>query len=168
LVGQQDLLEGGPQQALTNAAFYIANQPEMLQKLQDELKTAIPDSRAPLDWVNLEELPYLGGCIKEAIRLSYGVSARSARISPDKPTKYKSWDIPAGTPVSMTTVDVHHDEDIYPNSHSLIPERWLDSPKTGDGSSLDPISWPSGKVQGLVLESSMYHLSLQSRGVACC
>jgi cytochrome P450 len=123
--------------ALTHAMFHIINQPETLRKLQNELRTAIPDSTAVLDWPHLEELPYLGACIKEAVRLSYGVSTRNPRISPDKPMKYKSWNIPAGTPVSMTTVDVHHDEDVYPNSHSFIPERWLNNPKAENGSSLD-------------------------------
>lgn len=89
--------------ALTHTAFYLINQPETLQKLQDELRTAIPNPKAPLNGPHLEELPYLGACIGEAVRFSYGVSARNPRISPDKPIKYKSWDIPAGTPVSMTT-----------------------------------------------------------------
>ena len=123
--------------ALTHAAFYIINQPETTKKLQNELKAAIPDPTAPLDWLRLEELPYLSACIKEAIRLSYGVSARNPRISPDKPIRYKSWDIPAGTPVSMTIVDVHHDEAVYPHSRSFTPERWLNSPKAENGSSLD-------------------------------
>jgi Cytochrome P450 len=90
-----------------------------------------------MDWLRLEDLPYLGACIKEAIRLSYGVTSRNPRISPDKPMKYKAWEIPPGTPVSMTVVDVHHDETIYPDSYSFIPERWLNSPKTQNGSSLD-------------------------------
>jgi cytochrome P450 len=51
--------------------------------------------------------------------------------------KYKDYLIPAGTPVSMTSVDVHHDERIYPNSRSFIPERWLDNPKTENGSNLN-------------------------------
>jgi cytochrome P450 len=121
----------------SHATFYILNQPETLRKLQDELRATIPDPTTPLDWLKLEELPYLGGCIKEAIRLSYGLSGRNPRISPDKPMKYKTWTIPAGTPVSMSVIDVHHDEAIYPKSHSFIPERWLNNPKTENGSSLE-------------------------------
>jgi cytochrome P450 len=66
----------------------------------------------------------------EAVHLSYGVLARNPHISPDKPTTYKSWEIPASTSASMTVADIHHDEAIHPNSHSFIPERWRNSPKT--------------------------------------
>lgn len=126
-----------PAWALTNAAFYLISQPATLNRLQKELNAAIPDPTAPLDWRHLEELPYLSACIKEAVRLSYGVTARNPRISPDKPMEYKTWTIPTGTPVSMTIVDVHHDEAIYPDSQSFVPERWLESPKTSNGSPLD-------------------------------
>lgn len=65
------------------------------------------------------------------------MSSRNPRISPDKTTRYKDFEIPAGTPVSMTIVDVHHDENIYPNSRAFIPERWLGNPETGNGASLN-------------------------------
>ena len=96
----------------------------------------MPDPTAELELINLEKLPYLTACIQEGIRLSYGVSARNPRVSPVAPMQYKEWSIPAGTPVSMTTVDVHHDERFFPDSRSFIPERWLDNPKTADGGSL--------------------------------
>lgn len=37
----------------------------------------------------------------------------------------------------MTIIDVHHDERIYPNSRSFIPERWLENPKTEYGTNLN-------------------------------
>jgi len=122
--------------ALTTLSYHLISNPLILKKLRAELEEAIPDPAAKLESIHLEKLPYLSACIQEAIRLSYGVSSRNPRISPDKPTKYKDWVIPAGTPVSMTIIDVHHDEHIFPNSRSYIPERWLDSPKTKDGHNL--------------------------------
>lgn len=123
--------------ALTTTSFHLISNPPILAKLRSELEAAIPEATAQLDSLFLKKLPYLSACIQEGIRLSYGVSSRNPRISPDKPTKYRNFVIPAGTPVSMTIIDVHHDERIYPNSRSFIPERWLENPKTEYGTSLN-------------------------------
>ena len=122
--------------ALTTGSFYIINDPRVHERLCEELCQAIPDPSAPLELAQLEKLPYLKACIQESIRMSYGVSARNQRVI-QKSTNYKDWVIPAYTPVSMTTVDVHHDENIYPDSHSFIPERWLGNPRAPNGSPLD-------------------------------
>jgi cytochrome P450 len=116
-----------------------------LKKLRTELEAAIPDPATELNTIQLEKPPYLNACVQEGIRLSYGLATRHARVSPDKPMKYKEWTIPAGAAVSMTIVDVHHDENIYPNSRSFIPERWLDNPKTKEGKPLSRYFVPFGK-----------------------
>lgn len=71
--------------ALTVASFHIINDAEVFRRLREELKAAMPDSSAaPLEWVKLERLPYLNGCVREAIRLSYGIATRNPRLSPEK------------------------------------------------------------------------------------
>ena len=122
---------------LTVATFHILNNPQILKTLRDELQQAIPNPSDVLDWQHLEKLPHLSACIQEALRLSYGITARHPRVSRQAALKYKEWSIPAGTPVSMTTVDVHHDENIYPDSQNYVPERWLHNPQTKDGSPLN-------------------------------
>lgn len=117
--------------------FHVLNNPNIFVKLRTELEEALPYAKKPLEWQKLEKLPYLSACIQEGIRLAYGVSSRNPRISPNKATTYKEWTIPAGTPVSMTIVDVHHDENVFHDSHLYIPERWLDNPKTEAGENLN-------------------------------
>lgn len=114
--------------------FWLLAKPETLRKLKDELKAAIPKpenvGHVPLPAI--EALPYLTAVIKEGLRLSYGVATRLARIDPENPLlftdKYTGtqWQIPPGTPVGSTSVLIHHDETIFPNSKSFLPERWLD------------------------------------------
>ena len=122
--------------ALSTATFHLTNNPATLNKLRGELESAIPDPTAPLSWTDLEKLPYLTGCVREAVRLSYAVTTRNPRLF-TKPLAYNDWVIPPRTPVSMTLVDVNDDEDIFPKPREFRPERWLNSPKTKDGSSLD-------------------------------
>ncbi|KAK5196121.1 hypothetical protein LTR99_008070 [Exophiala xenobiotica] len=118
------------------ASFHIINNLAIFRKLRAELEEAIPDPNAKPDWQNLEQLPYLNGCIKEGIRLAYGIASRLPRVARTE-LKYKEWTIPAGTPVSMTIVDMNHDEEVFPQSQSFIPERWLNNPTTKDGQSLE-------------------------------
>ncbi|KAL1856024.1 hypothetical protein Plec18170_003892 [Paecilomyces lecythidis] len=120
--------------ALCVAIYHLLAKPELLSKLKEELRTAIPDRNTRLLLPQLERLPYLTGIIQEALRLSYGVASRLQRISPDKALifsepKGKTWVIPPGTPVSMTSVLIHHDESIFPNSHEFRPERWIENPR---------------------------------------
>jgi cytochrome P450 len=122
--------------ALAIASFHIINNREIFGKLRAELEEAIPDSSTQLDWPALEALPYLTGCVKEGIRLAYGIASRLPRVARNE-LRYHDWVIPAGTPVSMTIVDMNHDEEIFPQSHSYIPERWLNTPTTKDGQPLE-------------------------------
>jgi cytochrome P450 len=130
---------------LAVTTFHVINNGAIFAKLRAELKEALPTTTTPLSCQKLERLPYLTACIQEGLRLAYAVTSRNPRISPDKVTKYKNWTIPAGIPVSMTVVDVNHDEDVFPDSHSYMPERWLKNPKTKNGQSLGRYSVPFGK-----------------------
>jgi cytochrome P450 len=83
---------------------------------------------------NSEKLSYLNAVIKEGLRLSYGVSSRTARIATEEDLVYRGeWNkkdvehvIPRGYAIGMSTAITHHDEAIFPDSHRFYPERWLD------------------------------------------
>lgn len=127
--------------ALSVATYYILSNPEVLAKLRKELKDAIPEidrsnPTAALEWTELEKLPYLTGVNKEAVQLSYSTTSRNARLF-SNPITYKDWVIPARTPIEMTIPFLNHDENIFPDSTSFIPERWIGAPKTSNGSSLE-------------------------------
>lgn len=81
--------------ALSIAAFHIINTPEIYERLHRELVQAFPN-RTTLDLHSLEQMPFLKACIMEALRLSYGLSARNPRTR-RSPLQYGEWVIPAGT-----------------------------------------------------------------------
>ncbi|KAF2680461.1 cytochrome P450 [Lentithecium fluviatile CBS 122367] len=121
--------------ALDIAVYHITNTPHIYQRLHADLVAAFPN-RSKLDLQTLEQMPYLRACAMEALRLSYGISARNPRTH-DKAIQYREWVIPARTNISMSIPDVHHDESIFPHSTKYIPERWLGDAKTPDGVSLE-------------------------------
>lgn len=121
--------------ALAVITYHLLTKPDVLAKLTQELETVVTDSRQLPTWPVLETLPYLGAVIQEGLRLSYGVSSRTARIPTEESLLYRGeWNkkpveyvIPQGYAIGMSAVITHHDEMNFPDSYTFTPERWLDS-----------------------------------------
>ncbi|KAI1763613.1 cytochrome P450 [Hypoxylon sp. FL1150] len=137
------VLSGGTETVswtLSVITYHLLTQPKILSKLTEELGAVVEDPRSLPSWTALEQLPYLWAVMQEGLRLSYGVSSRTARVATEEDLVYRGkWTptgsdetvkvehvIPRGYGVGMSTVLVHHDETIFPDSHAFIPERWLD------------------------------------------
>ncbi|KAI9813881.1 MAG: hypothetical protein M1826_002368 [Phylliscum demangeonii] len=105
--------------------YHLLANPAMLARLQAEIATVMPDPLVVPALPVLEQLPYLSAVICEGYRLSYGVTHRLQRISPDRALQFQSWTIPAGTPVSMTSVMLHENPTLFPDPMTFEPERWL-------------------------------------------
>ncbi|RYO99103.1 hypothetical protein DL764_006905 [Monosporascus ibericus] len=126
--------------ALAVLTYHLLAKPEVLARLTQELREAVEDPQRLPSWMALEKLPYLGAVIYEGLRLSYGVSSRTARTAPDEDLVYRGeWTprghrnpvpvqyvIPRGFGIGMSSAITHHDESLFPDSWSFIPERWLD------------------------------------------
>ncbi|KAH7090475.1 cytochrome P450 [Paraphoma chrysanthemicola] len=120
--------------ALSVMTYHLLMKPELLAKLTKELVTVVDNPNQLPAWPVLEALPYLGAVIQEGLRLSYGVSSRTARIPTEESLIYRGeWNkkpvehvLPKGYAVGMSSVISHHDERAFPNSYEFIPERWLD------------------------------------------
>ncbi|KAK6814081.1 hypothetical protein RU639_010126 [Aspergillus parasiticus] len=126
--------------ALAATTYYLLSNPEKLQRLREEISQVVDASGQLPPWTTLEKLPYLGAVIYEGLRLSYGVSARTARVATEEDLVYHgewtangsnrpttvSYKIPRGFAIGMSSMIMHHNESVFPESHSFIPERWLD------------------------------------------
>ncbi|KAH9205912.1 cytochrome P450 [Leptodontidium sp. 2 PMI_412] len=106
--------------------FHILDNPHVLKKLRLELVAAIPDPLIPAKLSIVERLPYLNAVVQEGLRLSYGALGRLQRSHPFEAMKFHDWEIPAGTPVGMSSYLMHHNEEIFPDSFAFKPERWLE------------------------------------------
>lgn len=120
--------------AMSVITYHLLTKPVLLAKLRHELQSVIEDPKQLPAWTELEDLPYLGAVIQEGLRLSYGVSARTARVPTEENLVFRGeWNkrsveyiIPQGYAVGMSAAITHHDEKAFPNSYDFIPERWLD------------------------------------------
>ncbi|KAM0591168.1 hypothetical protein ACHAP6_002484 [Verticillium nonalfalfae] len=120
--------------ALSIITYHLLTKPELLARITAELNANIENSKELPSWTVLEKLPYLGAVLQEGLRLSYGVSARTARIATEENLVYRGefnkrpveYVIPQGYAVGMSAAITHHDETVFPDSESFSPERWLD------------------------------------------
>lgn len=122
-----------PAKTLTVIFYHLLANSLMLSRLRDELSSVKGD----VSWTKLEQLLYLSAVIEEGNRLSFGVTARTARIAHESlkytPSKYvttpstpqKSYTIPPGTPVSTSTLAAHTAETVFPDPFTFNPDRWL-------------------------------------------
>ncbi|KAH0344390.1 alcohol oxidase, partial [Aureobasidium melanogenum] len=112
-------------QTLAVLTFHLLNNPIVLQKLQHELDTLMPSPEGQVSWQQLEQLPYFRAVITEAHRVQAVITTRLIRIAPNEVLKFQDWEIPAGTPISMTTHFMHLDPTLFPEPYKFDPERWL-------------------------------------------
>ena len=110
---------------LTVATYHVLANKDIHTKLMSELVRGIPEPQVFSSLDQLEKMPYLVAIMYESLRLFYGVSHRLSRIFPDRSMHYKDWVVPAGVPVSMSIPLIHDNEEIFPESYSFRPERWL-------------------------------------------
>ncbi|OAG05222.1 putative P450 monooxygenase, partial [Paraphaeosphaeria sporulosa] len=123
---------------LTTLLYHILANPLIKSHLQTELSSLynnISPGTSSMPLAGLEHSPYLQALVAEGLRLSFGVSHRLARISPDTALRYEAvyngraydYTIPAGVPVSMTPMFMHLDPSAFPSPHTFDPSRWLTS-----------------------------------------
>ncbi|TVY35578.1 Cytochrome P450 monooxygenase, partial [Lachnellula occidentalis] len=112
--------------SITIAHYYLIANPHIIAKLRTELSTKPSTTLADLD-----QLPYLHAIALEANRLSFGLTGRNPRVSPDtalqytNPSSRSTYVIPVGTPVSTSTLLAHTNEDVFPDPWTFDPGRWL-------------------------------------------
>lgn len=113
--------------------FHLMRRPEVMAKLQQEIRAAWPDLNrpAPSDR-DLEKLPYLDAVIKEGLRFGNGVVAGLLRVVPKGGAIIVGETIPEGTIVSCASNFVHQDPKMFTNPTAFNPDRWLQNPGLKD------------------------------------
>ena len=98
--------------ALRLILYNVYTNDEILGRLREELDSVSTGHSEPIFLRQLYQLLYFTAVLTEGMRLSAVVALRAARVT-DKDLLYDKWQIPAGTPVEMTTLLIHTDEAMY-------------------------------------------------------
>ena len=106
--------------ALSWALYWIHHQPEIREKLLDELQSA--DLSDPMSIV---KLPYLSAVCNETLRI-YPVAMLTFPRVVQEPTELLGHALEPGIAVVGCIYLTHHREDLYPEPHLFKPERFLE------------------------------------------
>ncbi|KAM7212512.1 Trichodiene oxygenase [Rhypophila decipiens] len=121
-----------PMLSLATAHYYLVSRPDIMRKLRAELVENKISVRSTAQ--QLEQLPYLSGIIHEAHRLTFGLTGRNPRVCPDETLVYtdttstttpKTYPIPPGTSISVSTLLIHTNESLFPDPWKFDPSRWM-------------------------------------------
>lgn len=111
--------------------YHLFKNPDVLRRLREELASSGVDLSGPetgsLNLAALEALPYFTAVLMEGLRISTPVTSRLQRVAPDRDLQFRQYRIPSGTPVGMTILLMHQDENLYPEPKKFRPDRWLNS-----------------------------------------
>ncbi len=108
------MLGAGHETTATGLAFafdLLSRHPVVMSRLRDEIESGSDD--------------YLDAVVTESLRLRPVIDAVERTLA--KPRTVCGWDLPAGIRVYPAIALVHRREDIYPQAHQFMPERFLDA-----------------------------------------
>ena len=112
---------------LAMICFYLANNPQILAKLEAELSAVVPEDIDVPSNNLLQPLPYLDGVIRETLRLhSLAGLPMPREITVDSQgLELCGHFLPPGTIVAVPSYAVHHSAEIWgPDVEEFRPERW--------------------------------------------
>ncbi|RKP06476.1 cytochrome P450 [Thamnocephalis sphaerospora] len=99
--------------------------PDCMQRLYEELKSAIPDPSTNICHADVKDLPYLNGVIHESLRMRPVPATGSERTISKGGAHIAGYYLPEGCNVNASMGSIHSLESIFPNAASFKPERWI-------------------------------------------
>ena len=116
--------------------YHLLKNPKVYAQVQQEIDTATVDGKlsSPVKYSESIQLPLVGACIKEALRLHPSVGLTMPRIILQGGMTFGDQYIPEGYRVGMNGAVVHYDKGIFgPDANQFNPQRWLE----GDSKTMD-------------------------------
>ncbi|KAI9927293.1 hypothetical protein ASPWEDRAFT_177754 [Aspergillus wentii DTO 134E9] len=119
--------------ALTWTCYLLCQNPEAQRHLRAEIRERIPTGDHPITWNDLESMPYLNGVCQEVLRL-YPTVPSTIRES-IRDTTVAGKHVPKGTKIILCPYAINRSPEFWGETgEDFIPERWIDTDKTGQPS----------------------------------
>ncbi|CAD6592292.1 MAG: hypothetical protein ASARMPREDX12_005965 [Alectoria sarmentosa] len=113
--------------ALTAIFFYLTAYPECYATLVHEILSTFSSADEIESGPKVASCRYLRACIDEALRMSPPISGTLWREVCPGGLEVDGNFLPPGTDIGVNPYAVHHNEDLYADSYTFKPERWIPS-----------------------------------------
>jgi len=123
---------------------------QFLSSVENELKNDQAQEGNNYTFSRLNKLPYLDAVLKETLRLEFTLA--SFRFVGEDILLHDGFVLPAGSHFILTGSAINYDEQLFPDSHTWNPQRWVDLGKEESQQGLkfsqrrEAFIWGSGKV----------------------
>lgn len=111
--------------ALTAMIFHCLNNPETLDFLKIEVRSAFTNADDICIGQNLSSCQYLRACIDEAMRLSPSIGSINPRPPLAGGIAVDGHFFPKGTDLGTPVYAIHHQERYFPDAFAFKPTRWI-------------------------------------------
>ncbi|KAL9086497.1 MAG: hypothetical protein Q9165_007113 [Trypethelium subeluteriae] len=116
---------------LTFLFYFLTHEPLHQARLRDEILPFV-DGNGDARHADLQDLPYLNGCINETFRLQPLLPATLRRLTPPEGIQVGDTHIPGNMVVfcpQYVLGRIRTEEEIYTHADTFIPERWFSKPE---------------------------------------
>lgn len=110
--------------ALSGTTYYLLRNPECLEKLTQEIRSAFSTLR-DLDLHVLEGMEYLDAVLQEGLRMVPPVPIALPRVTPEGGTRIGANWIPGDTIVGVHHLATYRSQENFKKPYEFHPERWL-------------------------------------------
>jgi cytochrome P450 family 6 len=111
---------------MTFTLYSLATNPDIQNKLRDEITSAIEENDGKLTYEMLFGFKYLDMVMSETLRMYPPIADNMRKCNSDYTIPGTNLVIPKDTTVEINTYSLHHDPEYFPEPQKFIPERFSD------------------------------------------